>query len=215
MVEIIYILAFILVSYVLGSMPNAIWIGKVFHNIDVREYGSGNAGATNTFRVLGKKPGTTVLLLDMLKGFTSTNLAYFIGSVEVGSTQFVNFQLLFGLTAVLGHLFPMFAKFKGGKGVATLFGVVIAIHWLSGMLSLGLFVLVLFATRYVSLSSILACVFFPFAVAVIFKQEEPLFIAFAISAAILAIGTHQKNIKRMFVGEENKAKLIPKHREKN
>jgi len=215
MVEIIYILAFILVSYVLGSMPNAIWIGKVFHNIDVREYGSGNAGATNTFRVLGKKPGTTVLLLDMLKGFTSTNLAYFIGSVEVGSTQFVNFQLLFGLTAVLGHLFPMFAKFKGGKGVATLFGVVIAIHWLSGMLSLGLFVLVLFATRYVSLSSILACVFFPFAVAVIFKQEEPLFIAFAISAAILAIWNHQKNIKRMFVGEENKAKLIPKHREKN
>ena len=215
MAEIYYILTFILVSYVLGSMSNAIWIGKVFHNIDVREHGSGNAGATNTFRVLGKRPGITVLLLDMAKGFTSSNLVYFIGSVEVGSTQFVNLQLLFGLTAVIGHLFPVFAKFKGGKGVATLFGVVIAIHWLSGMLSLGLFVLVLFATRYVSLSSILACVFFPFAVALIFKQEEPLFIAFAIAAAVMAIGTHQKNIKRIFEGEENKAKLIPRHRDKH
>ena len=170
--EIILIILYLLLSYILGSMSNAIWIGKVFYNKDIRNFGSGNAGATNTFRVLGKKPGTIVLLLDMIKGFTSANLVYFINTVEVGSTQFVNLQLLFGLTAVLGHLFPVFANFKGGKGIATLFGVVIAIHWLSGMLSLSLFILVLFSTRYVSLSSILACIFFPFAVAVVFKHIQ-------------------------------------------
>ena len=120
MIENIYILLFTLLSYVLGSMPNAVWIGKVFYNLDVREHGSGNAGATNTFRVLGKKPGVLVLFLDVLKGFTSANLVYFINSVDVGSTQFVNLQLLFGLTAVVGHLFPIFANFKGGKGVAVL-----------------------------------------------------------------------------------------------
>jgi len=213
MIENIYILLFTLLSYILGSMPNAIWIGKVFYAIDVREYGSGNAGAANAFRVLGKKPGVMVLFLDILKGFTSANLVYFINSVDVDSTQFVNLQLLFGLTAVAGHLFSVFAKFRGGKGIATLFGIVIAIHWLSGVSSLALFLLVLLSTRYVSLSSILACIFFPFAVAVIFKQEEPMFIAFGILAAVMAIITHQKNIKRMFSGEENKVNLIPKHRE--
>mgnify|MGYP000395068365 CR=1 FL=1 len=207
------IFIFVLLSYVLGSMSNAIWVGEVFYGKDIRVHGSGNSGAANTFRVLGIKPGIVVLSLDMLKGFTSANLVYFINSVEVGSTQFVNLQLLFGLTAVLGHLFPLFTKFKGGKGIATLFGVVMAIHWLSGLLSLGLFVLVLFLTRYVSLSSILACVFFPFAVAVIFKQEEPLFIAFGIAMALMALITHQKNIKRLLSGEENKANLIPKHKE--
>lgn len=210
--EIFLICIFLLLSYALGSMSNAIWIGKVYFGIDVREHGSGNAGATNTFRVLGKKPGILVLFLDVLKGFTSANLVYFINTVEVGSTQFVNLQLLFGLTAVVGHLFPIFAKFKGGKGIATLFGMVIAIHYMSGLLSLGMFLLVLFSTRYVSLSSILACVFYPIAVAVIFKQDEPLFIAFGLFAALMALVTHQKNIKKLIQGEENKAKLIPKHR---
>lgn len=199
-------------SYVLGSMSNAIWIGKVFFEIDIRDYGSGNAGATNTFRVLGKKAGTVVLFLDMLKGFTAANLVYYLNFVEVNSTQFVNLQLLFGMTAVVGHLFPLFANFKGGKGIATLFGMVIAIHYLSAFATLGIFLIILFATRYVSLSSILATIFFPFCIALIFKLDEPLFIAFGVCAAVLAILTHQKNIKKLISGDENKAKLIRKHR---
>jgi acyl phosphate:glycerol-3-phosphate acyltransferase len=210
--ELMLIFMGVAISYLIGSMPTALWVGKAFYGLDIREHGSGNSGATNTFRVLGKKAGTAVLLLDVVKGLTAASLVRYLGFIEPGTVRFVNLQLLFGLTSVIGHIFPLYAKFKGGKGIATLFGMIIAIHYLSALACLFLFVVILFSTRYVSLSSILAAVAFPLIAIVIYKNEEPLFVAFGIAAAIMVVMTHQKNIVRLVSGNENKAKLLKKHR---
>lgn len=197
-----------LVAYLIGSLPSSVWVGKAFHGIDVRDHGSGNAGATNTFRVLGKEMGFFVLFLDIIKGVTAASLVHFMASVEPGSERFINLQLLFGLLAVVGHIFPLYAQFKGGKGIATLFGMLIGIHYLIALALLLTFIVVLLATRYVSLSSILAAVSFPILSIFVFKYDEPLFIAFGIAAAVLVILTHQKNINRLIQGEESKANLF-------
>jgi len=201
------IVGFALLSYVLGSIPSSVWVGKSMHGIDVREYGSGNAGATNTFRVLGKKAGFLVLFMDIAKGFMAASLAFAIPELSPDSVRFVNLQLLFGLLSVIGHIFPVFEKFKGGKGIATLLGMVLAIHYVPALVCMGLFLLILFSTKYVSLSSIVAVVSFPLLLVFIFKANEPLFVAFGISAAIMVILTHQKNIKRLVAGSENKANI--------
>jgi glycerol-3-phosphate acyltransferase PlsY len=120
-------------------------------------------------------------------------------------------QLLFGLSAVIGHLFPIFAGFKGGKGIATLFGMLIAIHWLSAAICVLIFISILFLTRFVSLSSIAAAIVFPVSLIWIFKRHEPLFIAFGICAALMVVLTHRKNIHRLLNGNENKARLLRKH----
>src|ERR1700692_1989736 len=148
----------LILAYLCGSIPTAVWIGKAFYGVDVREYGSGNAGATNTFRVLGKKAGIPVMLLDILKGWTATNLAYFIGVTTTGGphSNFISYQLALGIAAVMGHLFPIFAGFRGGKGVATLFGMVLAVNLHSALLCVAVFIIVLLVTKYVSLSSIIA-----------------------------------------------------------
>jgi len=203
---------FTLISYLLGSMPSAVWVGKAYFGVDIREYGSGNAGATNTFRVLGKKAGIAVLFLDVLKGFTAACLVRYLPEFHPGTARYINLQLLFGISALLGHLFPLFAGFKGGKGIATLFGMLIAIHYLSAMACLGIFLLMLFSTRYVSLSSISAAIMFPVLLIYFFNRDEPLFIAFGICVALLVLLTHQKNIKRLLTGNENKARILPKHR---
>jgi glycerol-3-phosphate acyltransferase PlsY len=203
-----------ILAYLLGSIPSAVWVGQAFYGIDVREYGSGNAGATNTFRVLGKKAGVGVLFIDVIKGFTAACLVNFLPDVSpyFHKAQYINLQLLFGLSAVIGHLFPIFANFKGGKGIATLLGMLIAIHLLSAVACLAIFVLFLFATRFVSLSSILAAIMFPIQLIWIFKRyEQPLFIAFGICAALLVVLTHRKNINRLLTGNENKARLLRKH----
>src|SRR5947208_4015578 len=136
-------------AYLCGSIPTAVWIGQAFYGVDVREYGSGNAGATNTFRVLGKKAGIPVMLLDILKGWTATNLAYFIGVSTTGalnSIAYTNYELALGIAAVMGHLFPVFAVFRGGKGVATLFGMVLAVHLHDALLCVAVFIIVLMIT---------------------------------------------------------------------
>lgn len=207
---ILLVAALSVTAYLLGSIPSAVWIGRSFYNTDVREHGSGNAGATNTFRVLGKKAGSIVLGLDILKGFLAASLVVLLNNVEKESFQYVNLQLLFGLLAVVGHLFPVFAGFRGGKGIATLFGMILAIHYPSALLCLGLFLAVLFVTQYVSLSSIFAAIGFPLGIVYIFHQKEPLFIAFGITAAILVVLTHQKNIKKLVNGTENKARIFRK-----
>lgn len=200
-------LAFI--AYLLGSVPSAVWIGKALHNIDVREHGSGNAGATNTFRVLGTKAGSLVLAIDILKGFTAASLIVVLrDQVDGNSFRYVNLQLLFGFMAVIGHLFPVFAQFRGGKGIATLFGMIIAIHYPSALMCLGLFLSVLFVTRYVSLGSILAAISFPIGLVYIFHERTPLFVAFAITAAVMVVLTHQKNIRKLVKGTENKANIL-------
>ncbi len=214
MSEVVLIIILSVVAYFLGSIPSAVWIGKALHGIDVREFGSGNAGATNTFRVLGKKAGSIVLIMDMLKGFLA---AYMVNFTAINATtspyQYVNIQLLFGLLAVVGHLFPIFAQFKGGKGIATLFGMIVCIDYKPALLCMGIFLFILLVTRYVSLGSILAAVSFPFLMVYVFKEDVPLFIAFGITAALMVVLTHQKNIRKLVNGTENKAKIFPKHRQ--
>ena len=168
----------VVVSYLIGSMPTALWVGKAFYGIDIREHGSGNSGASNTFRVLGKKAGTAVLLIDIIKGLTAASLVRYFAFLEPGTIKFVNLQLLFGLSSVFGHIFPIYSKFKGGKGIATLVGMVLGIHYLSALACIMLFVVILFSTRYVSLSSILAAMAFPLIAVLVYKNEEPMFIAF-------------------------------------
>jgi glycerol-3-phosphate acyltransferase PlsY len=113
-------LTLILMAYMLGSVPSAVWVGKMLYGIDVRDYGSGNAGATNTFRVLGKKAGLPVLIMDILKGFLAVKMVWLTGKYLPDTQQFINLELSLGIASLLGHIFPIFAGFRGGKGVATL-----------------------------------------------------------------------------------------------
>ena len=207
----IYSLIVLLLAYLFGSIPTAVWLGQAFYGVDVREYGSGNAGATNTFRVLGTKAGSAVMLIDILKGWTATNLAYFLGSSITGpyeSVLFINYQLILGVIAVLGHLFPVFAGFRGGKGVATLCGMVLAIHVEAALVCICVFVLVLLLTKYVSLSSIAAGFTFPFSVVFLFHTSVKSLLLYSICICALVLITHQKNIERLLKGKESKVNLF-------
>ena len=209
----IYSVSALLLAYLFGSIPTAVWIGQAFYGIDVREYGSGNAGATNTFRVLGKKAGIAVMLLDIFKGYTATNLAYLIGLSVTGpqnSVQFVNYQLALGITAVMCHLFPVFAGFRGGKGIATLFGMILAVQSEAAMLCVLTFVVVLLISKYVSLSSILAGFSFPLSVIFIFQSPIRSVVLYGMSICVLILVTHQKNIERLIKGKESKVNLFKK-----
>ena len=209
----IYSVSALLLAYLFGSIPTAVWIGQAFYGIDVREYGSGNAGATNTFRVLGKKAGIAVMFLDIFKGYTATNLAYLIGLSVTGpqnSVQFVNYQLALGITAVMGHLFPVFAGFRGGKGIATLFGMILAVQSQAAMLCVLTFVVVLLISKYVSLSSILAGFSFPLSVIFIFQSPIRSVVLYGMSICVLILVTHQKNIERLLKGKESKVNLFKK-----
>src|SRR6187549_515408 len=136
--------AFILLAYLIGSIPTSVWISRAFFNIDIRDYGSGNAGATNTYRVLGPKWGTIVMVVDMLKGTVAVSLAHLLAQYADSDTQLLNLQIALGLAAVLGHIFPIWADFRGGKGVATLFGMILSIQPLVAVSLIGVFVLSLY-----------------------------------------------------------------------
>ena len=202
-------------AYLIGSIPSAVWISKRFFGIDIRDYGSGNAGATNTFRVLGKKWGTIVMIMDVLKGFLATSLFIFLPKYVGADAEIVrvNFMIGLGLCAVLGHVFPIWANFKGGKGVATLFGMVIAIQPLVALCCAGVFLVVLYLTRFVSLSSILAGIAFAVFILFIFQAEAQSYRIFSIVVALLIILTHQKNISRLIHGTESKVPIL-KHRDR-
>lgn len=209
----VYSISALIAAYLFGSIPSAVWIGQAFYGIDVREYGSGNAGATNTFRVLGKKAGITVMVMDIFKGWTATNLVYLIGLSVTGpqsSVQFVNYQLALGITAVMGHLFPIFAGFRGGKGIATLFGMILAVHTEAAMLCVLVFVIVLVLSSYVSLSSILAGFTFPLSIIFIFQSPVRSVLLYGMCICILILVTHQKNIERLMKGKESKVNLFKK-----
>lgn len=200
-----YILCGILcvVAYLIGSIPTAVWLGKGIYGIDVREHGSGNAGTTNTIRVLGTRPGLIVFAIDMLKGLLAVCLAHF-ASYECGTEPFVNLQLLLGVCAVLGHIFPLYAHFKGGKGVATLLGIAIALNPPAALCCFGVFVITLIISKYVSLSSMLGGLTFPIMIICVFKIHIVSLMVFAIAEAVLLIITHKKNIVRLIHHEENK-----------
>ena len=202
--SIVKILLTLLLSYLVGSIATAVWVGKIFHGVDVREHGSGNAGATNVIRVLGWKTGIPVLLIDVLKGWVAAMLPVFINLAGGGTALLTNFQILAGLAAILGHIFPVFAGFRGGKGVATIFGVLMAIHPLLTLSCLGVFLVVLLISGYVSLSSMSAGVAFPIFLFFFFDTPSLFFKVFSIIVAIALIFTHRKNISRLLKGEESK-----------
>jgi len=197
-----------LIAYLLGSVPTAVMVSRRFFNIDIREYGSGNAGATNVYRVMGSKWGTLVMIADMLKGVLAVQLALLLPDYEPEGMAFQNLQTLLGLAAVIGHIFPIWADFRGGKGVATIFGMVLGISPLTAVGCVTVFSLVLCLTRFVSLSSILASISFPIFILVVFNVDNPLYRVFAITVALLVLLTHQKNIGRLLKGKEGKLPIL-------
>jgi glycerol-3-phosphate acyltransferase PlsY len=209
--NVLIIIATTMVAYLLGSIPTAVWYGQGFFGIDIRQHGSGNAGATNTFRILGKRAGTIVMLVDVMKGYTAATLSSILWFSDIITDgEVLTFEIVFGIVAVLGHLYPIFAGFRGGKGVATLLGMVLAIHPEMALICIGIFLLVVIASQYVSLGSILAALAFPVLLLLqIFGQKEsPLLIVFGFIMFLLVVLTHKKNIRRLLHGQESRTILI-------
>lgn len=200
-------LLFILLAYLTGAFPSAVWVGKTFYKIDVREFGSGNAGATNTFRVLGKKAGIPVLIMDIFKGWLSVNYISFLTNIPESAEAVFEIKLAFGIAAVIGHLFPIYTGFRGGKGIATLLGLLIGLHAVAALYSILVFVIVFITSKYVSLGSIIASIAFPILVILILGSTNVSLNLFAFFVPILSLITHQKNIERLLRGEETKVKF--------
>lgn len=182
-----------IIAYLLGSIPSGVWIGKILYKKDIRDYGSGNTGATNTFRILGPKAGTIALIIDVLKGTVATLLPiWFESDIH---------PMFIGIFAILGHVFSLYIKFKGGKAVATSAGVALAVHPLFLLIFLSMFLIILFTTSMVSISSILAVVF---AAIGTFFLNDPIFSAAVWIIALLIVYLHRENIKRLRLGTESK-----------
>ncbi len=202
-----YLILMLILSYLIGSIPTSIIAGKLVRGIDIRQHGSGNAGATNVFRVLGWKTGVVVLIIDILKGLVPTVWVAKVGMMGMGGHP-INFQILAGLAAVFGHIWTLFAAFKGGKGVGTGAGMIIGIAPLAVLICVVVFVAVVAISRIVSLGSILASVTFfvvIFAQRFLFQQSVPdQLLIFSIFIPLLIIFTHRSNLQRLWRGEENK-----------
>jgi glycerol-3-phosphate acyltransferase PlsY len=188
--------AILLFGYLLGSIPTAVWYAKAFHGLDIRQHGSGNAGATNSLRVLGKKAGIIVLILDTIKGL-----------IPVLAARYFHFDepivFLTGLAAVIGHILPIFAYFRGGKGVATSLGVILSVSPFGALVSLVFFILIVFSTGYVSLGSLVAA--FIFIIYFLITNSGDLYmISIASGLFFLLLITHRENVKRLVKGTENK-----------
>lgn len=216
------LLVIILLSYLVGSIPSGMIIARKFGNINIKEHGSGNVGGTNVFRVMGWKFGISVILLDALKGAIAVIL---ISRLYWGSFPFPNqtpfddftlVQIMAGITAVIGHVWTIFADFKGGKGIATGLGVLITIITLDIALALAVFVIVVSLSKYISLGSISAAVSIP----IIMIVRENIFgvdiqgyhtiLPFVIVLAIMVIYTHRSNIIRLLNGNENQISFSKK-----
>ena len=201
-------LGLIILAYLIGSIPTALIISKKYFGIDIRDYGSGNMGATNTFRVLGKRYGTIVMICDILKGMAAVSLFYFLPFYLNNELARTNFMSGLGLASVIGHVFPIFAGFKGGKGVATLFGMLLVVQPIVAICCVVVFLLALFLTRYVSLSSVLGAIMLPISVLWIWNEEEFLYRLFALIIAVMVVLTHQKNIGRILRGVETRVPIL-------
>jgi len=201
----------ILLGYLIGSIPTAVWVGKAFHGCDIREHGSKNAGATNTFRVLGRRSGWFVLIIDVSKGVLAACLPHFFTHMLVGyKDEFLILQLCASFSAVFGHVFPIFAHFRGGKGVATSLGIVIGINPYAAVVCLALFLVVFLSSRYVSLGAITAALSFPFISYFMINEDARIMVVFTVILGLLVILAHRKNIERLWKGEENKMNLFSK-----
>ena len=207
--DVLLIIAGFAMAYLLGSLPTSVWLGQAYFGIDVRDYGSGNAGATNTFRVLGRKAGIIVMLVDILKGWTATSLALLLYLMNViPFDDLLMYKLLFGILSVIGHIFPVYVGFKGGKGVATLLGMVLAIHTEAALLCMLIFFVVLLTSKYVSLGSMIAALAFPILLLLPrFSPDDPMMIVFGFVMFAIVVITHQKNIVRLINGEESRTNI--------
>ena len=196
----------VVLAYLLGSIPSAVWLGKYFYGVDVREHGSGNAGATNMLRTLGRKAGISVLFLDMLKGFAAVELSYFT-DFSPGNEEWTTLRAALALVAIIGHILPLFANFRGGKGVATMTGTLIALNPLAALIAIAIFFMMLALTKYVSLSSITTSLMLP----VIFGawlQGGFALSMFSFAVAIIILIMHRQNIQRLMKGKESKTDLF-------
>ncbi|MEA3479940.1 MAG: glycerol-3-phosphate 1-O-acyltransferase PlsY, partial [Bacteroidota bacterium] len=189
-------------AYLLGSIPTSVWMGRALKGIDLREHGSGNAGATNAFRVLGKPIGTVVLILDMLKGFLAVNLALLQNEIGPGSEAWMLLKIGLGLLAVVGHIFPVFAGFRGGKGVATIAGIALALHPFAALAAMGIYLLVFLLTRISALGSLIAVLTYPVWIIWVFRSEYLAIRIFSLAVVVLVLITHRSNILRLVQGEE-------------
>jgi len=193
----------LLLAYLIGAIPTAVWVSKLFYKTDIRQHGSGNAGGTNTVRILGWKAGIPVISFDIFKGW----FAVYVLSPLFGSSILLPGEYLtiaFGLMAVIGHVFPIYVGFKGGKGVGTLAGVGLALFPLALLAALGVFLLVAIPSRYVSLGSIIAAISFPLFLIFAFHETSVPVLILGIFASLFIIFTHRQNIKRLLKGKENK-----------
>ena len=197
------VILFLIIGYVMGALPNGVWIGKYFKGIDIREHGSKNSGATNSYRVLGPKYGLMVLAADALKGFLPPFLAN-----QFGVTG--NWLILIGMAAIIGHILSFFLNFKGGKGVATSLGVFLFLIPKVTLALLVIFIIVVYATRYISLGSIIAAILLPvltFISPLNYGIEKWPMMVMTIIIAIFVVYKHKTNIERLLKGTENKFKL--------
>lgn len=194
----------LIIAYLLGSVPTSVWIGQWFFDLDIRTKGSGNAGATNTIRVLGLKAGLPVLLFDVFKAWLAVHVSTWLTNPAFSTNQEVIYWIILGGLAVLGHVYPVFAGFRGGKGVATLVGVVIALYPASFLVILIFFTLVMFFTRIVSVSSISSSIIFPFVAIFMFDEKRLPLVILAVAIALFVPYTHRENIKRLINGTEKK-----------
>lgn len=207
---IILISAGCVLAYLLGSISTSVWIGRIFYDVDVREKGSGNAGATNTIRVLGLKAGIIVLLIDAFKAWLAVQLASYFAAGILIENQLINYKILLGSIAVLGHVFPLYTGFRGGKGVASLVGMVIALYPYAFLAILGWFAIVFILSRYVSLASVTSSILFPVLVIFVFREQSISLIVLSILIAVFVPLTHKKNIRRLLKGEELKMSFSKK-----
>jgi glycerol-3-phosphate acyltransferase PlsY len=225
------LLAILAVSYIIGSIPTSIMAGKMLKGIDIRQFGSGNAGGTNAFRVLGWKTGLSVTLLDIAKGvIAAVSVVAFFRMHPIGAYPDINevaLRLLAGMAAVIGHVFTVFAGFKGGKGVSTAAGMLIGIAPVSMLIVIGIFLLTVWLSRYVSVASILAALAFPLIIAIrkyvfelgggldyyirlfgeSFSFHDSLdyhLLIFGLIVALAILYTHRANIRRLISGTENR-----------
>ena len=202
--EVAAFVAAMLLAYLVGAIPFGVVVGKLFYHVDVREHGSGNVGTTNVFRVLGKKAGAAVLVCDMLKGYIPAGIAaYFLRETDPWLVIFI------AAAPVVGHMYSVFLKGRGGKGVATGAGVVLALVPLAGGIIFVVWVLLIVITRYVSLASLVATLLVP---VFVFALGDPL--PYLIAAVLVTVGifwAHRGNIRRLLSGTENRVKLQWSH----
>ena len=200
-----------LVAYALGSISSAIILCKLIYKKDIRELGSGNPGANNVQRVFGWKPGLSVFVFDIFKGWAAVKLITFT-TIPEGSELYSLIQILLILCVFLGHVFPVFFEFKGGKGVAALTGAMVAIHPYAALLSFTVFLIILMITHYTSLSVIITAISYPLFMNLLFGNlfDDDMTVTvriFSILVAVLLPMTHLSNIKRLLSGKEEKFRL--------